>query len=161
MAEPQTVLQTLQNLEAVRGDTLQRLQPLSQPQLDWRPGPEADGSEEAWSLGEVFMHLALDEIYLRELIAVPLLMGIKPPEEVRFLPPPPPYGYSKEVILFWFEQARRGTLDLLAGWPEDAPLDLDHQGGLQPMNALEWLEGYASHEAFHHRQMDHLVSILV
>ncbi len=25
------------------------------------------------------------------------------------------------------------------------------------MNALEWLDGYAGHEAFHHRQIDALI----
>ena len=35
------------------------------------------------------MHLAIDEFYLRELIARPLLEGVKPPEGITFLPPPP------------------------------------------------------------------------
>ena len=46
------------------------------------------------------MHLAIDEIYLRELIARSLLGGIKPPVDVSFIPPPPPYSIAKDVIFF-------------------------------------------------------------
>ena len=60
------------------------------------------------------MHLAIDEMYLRELIALPLLEGVKPPEGVSFLPPPPPYGTSKAVIGFWFERARVQTQHFLS-----------------------------------------------
>ena len=63
------------------------------------------------------MHLAIDELYLRELIAIPLLEGIKPPEGVSFLPPPPPYGQTMEVILFWFERARLQTRRYFEAWP--------------------------------------------
>ncbi|NIV34701.1 MAG: hypothetical protein GWN58_36160, partial [Anaerolineae bacterium] len=96
----------LARMEEVRAETLRSLDTLTQEELDWRP-PPADG--EAWSLGEVFMHLAIDEIYLRELIALPLLEGVKPPEGVGFYPPPPPYGTEKDVIEFWFERARVQT----------------------------------------------------
>jgi hypothetical protein len=152
MKDPQAVLQ---QLEKIRAETLRRLDGLTQEQLDARP-PQGDG-EEAWSLGEVFMHLAIDELYLRELIARPLLEGVKPPDRVRFLPPPPPYGTEKEVILFWFERARAGTRRLFENWPSDAVLDLTHEGGLEAMNGLGWFEGYAGHEAFHHRQIDDLI----
>jgi hypothetical protein len=87
----------LDNLDHIRAETLKRLDGLTQTQLDWRP---PDGE---WSLGEIFMHLAIDEHYLREQIARPLLEGVKPPEAVRFVPPPPPSGARKEVILFWFD----------------------------------------------------------
>jgi len=150
--------EVLRRLEQVRSETLRRLEDLTQDQLDWRP-PPADGEEE-WSLGEVFMHLAIDEIYLRELIARPLLEGIQPPEAVRFLPPPPPYGTSKEVIRFWFERARKGTWRLFDDWPPDANLDVRHEGGLEAMNGLEWFAGYGGHEAFHHQQIDRLIGQL-
>ena len=104
------------------------------------------------------MHLAIDEIYLRELIARPLLEGVKPPDGVTFLPPPPPYGTGKDVIRFWFARARSQTRRLFDNWPPDADLDLTHQGGLEAMNGLEWFEGYAGHEAFHHRQIDDLIT---
>ena len=143
-------------MEEIRAATLQRLESLTQAQLDWHP-PQADGEEE-WSLGEVFMHLAIDEFYLRELIAKPLLEGIKPPDGVRFLPPPPPYGTSQEVILFWFERARLQTRRFFGVWPSDANLDLTHEGGLEAMNGLEWFEGYGGHEAFHHQQIDRLIA---
>lgn len=156
MKAPQAVLK---RLEEIRVETLRRLDGLSQAQLDRRP-PHKDG-EEAWSLGEVFMHLAIDEFYLRELIARPLLEGIKPPDGVRFLPPPPPYGTEKAVIQFWFDRARLGTRRIFESWPPDANLDLSHEGGLEAMNGLGWFEGYAGHEAFHHRQMDDLMSQLV
>jgi hypothetical protein len=143
-------------LDAIRAGTLRRLEPLTQTELDWHP-PASDG-EAAWSLGEVFLHLALDEHYLREQIARPLLEGIKPPEGVTFLPPPPSYGAKKEVIQFWFDRARTITRRLLAELPPGANLDMKHVGGLEAMNGLEWFEGYAGHEAFHHRQIDTLIA---
>ena len=153
MKNPQVVLQ---QLEEIRAGTLRRLDGLNQEQLDARP-PQGD-SEQAWSLGEVFMHLAIDEFYLRELIARPLLEGVKPPDGVRFLPPPPPYGTEKEVIRFWFERARARTRCFFETWPADANLDLTHEGGLEAMNGLDWFEGYGGHEAFHHRQIDDLMA---
>jgi hypothetical protein len=145
----------LRKLEATRTETLRRLAALTQDELDWVPpaGP-ATPEEESWSLGEIFMHLALDEHYLREQIARPLLEGVSPPEGITFLPPPPPYGTAKEVIAFWFERARTLTRRLLEDWPADANLSLTHTGGLEPMNGAEWLAAYAGHEAFHHRQID-------
>jgi hypothetical protein len=151
--DPQVVLG---RLEEIRAETLQRLNKLTQEELDRRP-PQA-GDEEVWSLGEVFMHLAIDEFYLRELIARPLLEGIKPPDGVLFLPPPPPYGTPKDVIEFWFERARLQTRCFFDNWPSDADLDLTHVGGLEAMNGLEWFEGYGGHEAFHHQQIDNLIT---
>jgi hypothetical protein len=145
-------------LEQVRAETLQRLDNLTQDELDWRP-PVADGEEE-WSLGEVFMHLAIDELYLRELIARPLLEGIQPPEGVRFLPPPPPYGMPKDAIRYWFECARAGTRHFFENWPPEANLEVKHEGGLEAMNGLEWFAGYGGHEAFHHQQIDGLIAQL-
>jgi hypothetical protein len=153
MQDPQKVLG---RLEQVRTETLQRLESLAQDELDWRP-PQIDGEEE-WSLGEVFMHLAIDELYLRELIARPLLEGIQPPQGVRFLPPPPPYGSSKDVIRFWFERARIETRRFFSNWPSDANLGVKHEGGLEAMNGLEWFAGYGGHEAFHHQQIDRLIA---
>jgi hypothetical protein len=106
------------------------------------------------------MHLALDEHYLREQIARPLLEGVQPPEGVSFLPPPPPYGTPKDVIRFWFQRARLVTRRLIENWPVDANLELRHTGGLDSMNGAEWLEGYGGHEAFHRRQIDALVAQL-
>ena len=125
----------LDNLDHIRAETLKRLDGLTQTQLDWRP---PDGE---WSLGEIFMHLAIDEHYLRENIARPLLEGVKPPEAVRFVPPPPPAGAKKEVILFWFDRARLMTRRLIEAWPADANLELRHAGGLEEMNGAEWFEG--------------------
>lgn len=149
----------LEELERVRGETLRLLAPLTQADLDWRP-PLNEGEAENWSPGEIFMHLALDEHYLREHLARPLLEGVKPPEAVQFIPPPPPYGAAKEVIEFWFDRARRLTRRMLDTLPPDANLDLKHAGGLDEMNGLEWLLGYASHEAFHHRQIAAVVEQL-
>jgi hypothetical protein len=146
---------TLSKLEAVRSQTLDRLGPLSQRQLDARP--PATESDQTWSLGEVFMHIATDEIYLRELISRPLREGMVPPAEITFLPPPPPYGISKEVILFWLARARSQTRTYVNEWPRVWNAGLRFEGGLQPMNALEWLEGYGGHEEFHHRQIDALI----
>jgi hypothetical protein len=120
--------------------------------------PSSSQNGEKWSLGEVFMHIALDEIYLREMIARPLLQGIKPPEGITFLPPPPPAGVSKEAIEFWFERARSETIFLFENWPRDANLHLTHKGGFEEgMNGLEWFAGYAGHEAFHHRQINTII----
>jgi hypothetical protein len=145
-------------MEEIRAETLRLLDTLTQEELDWRP-PLADGEQE-WSLGEILMHLAIDEIYLRELIALPLLEGIKPPDGVRYLPPPPPYGTAKAVIEFWFERARVQTRRFFDDWPADVSLDLTHEGGLQEMNGLEWFEGYAGHEAFHHQQIASVIGQL-
>jgi hypothetical protein len=142
-------------MDKIRAETLRTLDTLTQGELDWRP-PPADGEQE-WSLGEIFMHLAIDEIYLRELIALPLLEGVRPPDGVRFLPPPPPYGTAKGVIEFWFERARLQTRRFFDDWPEGAILDLTHEGGLQEMNGLQWFEGYAGHEAFHHQQISRVI----
>ncbi len=155
MEETQAVLE---RMETVREETLRQLEALTQEALDRRPAvPEGD-SEEAWSPGEIFMHLAIDEVYVRELIARPLLEGVKPPDGVRFLPPPPPHGLPKDVIRYWFERARALTRRLLEAWPEDANLTLRHEGGLREMNALEWLRGYAGHEELHQRQLDEMLS---
>ena len=152
-------LRTVQDkLDEIRAETLRRLEDLSQEDLDFRPPAGQD--EEAWSLGEVFMHLAIDEYYLRELIARPLLEGVKPPEGVTFLPPPPPYGTPKDVIEYWFERARLETHRLFGNWPPDANLKVVHEGGLQEMNGIDWLEGYGSHEAFHHQQIDAVIKQL-
>lgn len=157
MSDPDSALQSL---NSVRARTIQRLDELTQEQLNWRPPGWHEGrvSENAWSLGEIFMHLALDEHYLREQIARPLLEGVKPPDDLSFLPPPPPYGMTKQVIRFWFDRARAITRRLLENLPADANLELQHMGGLEPMNGLEWLLGYAGHEASHHRQMDALIA---
>ena len=156
MQDPRAILS---ELDAVRAETLQRLESATQAQLDVRPAPTPHNSG-AWSLGEFFMHIASDEIYLRELIARPLLEGVLPPEGVSFVPPPPAAGLPKAVIEFWFRRARAVTRRLLLEWPADADLNARHDGGLvvvfggEPMNALEWLEAYGGHEAFHHRQID-------
>ncbi len=97
---------------------------------------------------------------MREHLARPLLEGVKPPEGVTFLPPPPPYGAKKDVIQFWFERARLMTRRLLETVPANANLELKHEGGIEPMNGLEWFTGYAGHEAFHHKQIDALIAQL-
>lgn len=151
----------LAHLESIRSQTLQRLEGLTQADLDWRPPiVEGDDVEQDWSLGEIFMHLALDEHYLREQIARPLLEGVKPPEGILFLPPPPPYGMSKEVILFWFTRARLITRRLIENGDSRWNLELKHVGGLEAMNGIEWSYGYAGHEAFHHKQIDRTIAVL-
>ncbi len=156
MPDPRAILS---ELDAVRAETLRRLSSTTQDQLDARPDPTPHNSG-AWSLGEIFMHIAGDEIYLRELIARPLLEGVLPPDGVGFVPPPPAAGLPKDVIAFWFQRARAGTRRLLLEWPADADLNARHDGGLvavfggAPMNAIEWLEAYGGHEAFHHKQID-------
>lgn len=147
--------QVLEQLESIRSQTLQYLEPLTNEQLNKKP--KTGKGEEAWSLGEVFMHVAIDEIYVREMITKPLIEGVQPPEAVHFLPPPPPYGMSKDVIQHWLERARQGTKRLIAAWPASADLTKNHAGGLELMNGLEWLAAYGSHEAFHHRQIRDLL----
>src|SRR5688572_3033106 len=95
----------LAHMEEVRAETLKRFETLTQEQLDARPAPTAEGEEE-WSLGEIFMHIAADEDYLRDHIARPLLESVQPPESVFFIPPPPRHGEKKETIRFWFERGR-------------------------------------------------------
>ena len=149
----------LARLDEVRAETLRRLNSLAQEELDWRPGAKrADTGADEWSLGEVFMHLAIDEHHLRENIARPLLEGVKPPESIEFLPPPPSYGLPKDAIVFWFERTRLLTRRLLENWPADTNLELRHAGGFdETKNGAEWLLSYSGHEAFHHRQIDALI----
>src|SRR5690242_4028010 len=98
MSETQAILE---RLDAVRAETLGRFAPLTQAQLDWRPPVSAEREGElAWSLGEVFMHIAIDENYLRDNIARPLLEGVQPPGGLSFLPPPPSYATHRDVIAF-------------------------------------------------------------
>jgi len=106
------------------------------------------------------MHLAIDENYLRDHIARPLLEGVKPPHGASFLPPPPPYATPKDVIEFWFPRARLLTRRMLETLPSAINRDLKHGGGLDPMNGLEWFFGYAGHEAHHHCQCDALIAAL-
>jgi hypothetical protein len=108
-------------------------------------------------LGEVFMHIATDEVYLRELISRPLREGVLPPEGITYLPPPPPNGTPKQAILFWLARARSQTKAYVQEWPVSWNPDLRYEGGLRLMNALEWLDGYGGHEAFHHGQVDSLI----
>jgi hypothetical protein len=142
----------LEGLEGIRAETLRRFESLTQTQLDWHP------AEGEWSLGEIFYHIALDEHYLREQIARPLLEGVQPPKELSFIPPPPSNGEKKEVIDFWFKRARTMTRRMIETWPSDGNIELTHDGGLQPMNSLGWLEGYGGHEAFHHQQIDRVIA---
>ncbi len=151
MSETQDVLN---GLEKIRAETLKRFESLTQSQLDWHP------PENEWSLGEIFHHIALDEHYLREQIARPLLEGVKPPEEVTFIPPPPFNGVRKEVIEFWFTRARTMTRRMIESWPSDGNTDLTHVGGLEAMNSIEWFEGYGGHEVFHHKQIDRVIAQL-
>lgn len=144
----------LNGLEKIRAETLKRFAPLTQSQLDWHP------PDNEWSLGEIFHHIALDEHYLREQIARPLLEGVKPPEDVTFIPPPPFYGAKKDVIEFWFARARTLTRRMVEIWPADGNMELTHVGGLEAMNSIEWLEGYGGHEAFHHQQIDRVIALL-
>lgn len=151
MSVPQDVLD---RLEKIRAETLKRFESLTQTQLDWHP------PDNEWSLGEIFHHIALDEHYLREQIARPLLEGVKPPEDVTFIPPPPFNGAKKEVIEFWFTRARTMTRRMIETWLPDGNMELKHIGGLEAMNSLEWLEGYGGHEAFHHQQIDRVIAQL-
>jgi hypothetical protein len=157
MIDPRLILE---QLDAIRAETLKRFDGLTQDQLDWRPGTlRADTGQPEWSLGEIFMHIAIDENYLREYIARPLLEGVKPPEGITFLPPPPPYRATQDVIVFWFDRARALTRRLIEQWPADANLEVRHNGGFdEASNGAEWLLGYGGHEAFHHRQIDALIA---
>ncbi len=103
------------------------------------------------------MQIAIDEVYLRELISRPLQEGVKPPERITYLPPPPPHGAPKEAIELWLARSRSQTRLFVYGWPSDWHPHLKHESGLEPMNALEWLKGYEGHEAVHHRQLDGLI----
>lgn len=141
-------------MTAVRAETLKRFAPLTQAQLDWQP-PEHSADHHSWSLGEIFMHIALDEHYLREQLARPLLEGVKPPDGIEFYPPPPPYGLPKDAIQFWFDRARLMTVRLLETDCKKWNLELRHNGGFdEASNGAEWLMGYAGHEKFHHKQID-------
>jgi hypothetical protein len=44
--------------------------------------------------------------------------------------------------------------------PEDARLNLTHEGGLAAMSGQEWFEAYAGHEAYHHQQIAGVIAQL-
>lgn len=148
----------LRQLDEIRKNTYERLSKLNQYQLDNLP--VSPMQEDIWSLGQIFMHIAIDEVYLREMISRPLREGILPPVGITFLPPPPPYGIDKQTIRFWLERSRSQTRVYVQDWPLQWDPELRHAGNLEPMNALEWLLGYSGHEASHHRQIDDLVKHL-
>jgi hypothetical protein len=126
----------LAKMDEVRAETLRRLNDLTQEELDWRPGTKlADTGADEWSLGEVFMHIAIDEHHLRENIARPLLEDVKPPESIEFLPPPPPCDLPKDAILFWFERTRLLTRRLLQNFPADANLAESEERAQSIMNS--------------------------
>jgi hypothetical protein len=154
-ANPQQIIAFM---DSVRAETLSRFQPLTQAQLDWRP-PGLDDDHHHWSLGETFHHIALDEDYLREHLARPLLEGIKPPDSILYLPPPPQYGLPGDAIQFWFDRARLLTRRMLETWDPNYNLQLTHNGGFEKAsNGAEWLMGFAGHEQYHHRQLDELIA---
>ena len=64
------------------------------------------------------------------------------------------------MITIWFERARLQTIRMLQELPTGVNLELTHAGGLEAMIGLEWFQGYARHEAFHHRQIDQLATQL-
>jgi hypothetical protein len=145
-------------MDGVRAETLRRFEPLTQAQLDWRP-PELNGDHPHWSLGEIFLHIALDEHYLREHISRPLLEGVKPPDTILFLPPPPQHRLPKEAIQFWFDRARVLTRRMIENGNGNWNLELRHSGGFEEeSNGAEWLMGYAGHEKFHHKQLDEMIA---
>lgn len=163
MTDPAAILQML---EAIRAKTLQCFEALTQADLDWRP-PTTPENSEGWSLGEMFHHIALDEHYLREHIARPLLEGVAPPLSIQYLPPPPAYGLPKDALRFWFQRARLMTRRLLTTeWPPAVNLEIRHGGGLveifggPPMNGAEWLEGFGGHEAAHQKQISITVKLV-
>lgn len=152
--DPQEVMTFM---DAVRADTLARFQPLTQAQLDWRP-PEHSAEHTHWSLGEIFFHIAMDEDYLREHIARPLLEGVKPPDSILFYPPPTQYGLPKDALQFWFDRARLMTRRMVETESAHWSFELRHAGGFdEDANGAEWLMGYAGHEKFHHKQIDEML----
>jgi len=152
-ADPATLLQ---ELDTRRAETLGRLAGLTQAQLDWRP-PTGEG-EAAWSLGEVFMHLAIDEYYLGDQLGRFWLEGTPPPEGERALPPPP-YGIPAGEIRQLFVDTRTRTRNLIETWQTTPNLARRPDGGAAG-NWTDWLGAYSAHEVFHQRQMDTLIAQL-
>ncbi len=98
----------------------------------------------------------------KQAMSIPnMFPGHKPPVDVSFIPPPPPYGITKDVIFFWFDRSRVETRRLLDNLTEDANLDITHEGGFEAMNGLQWIKAYAGHEAFHHQQINDLIAQMI
>jgi hypothetical protein len=156
MPEPAEILA---HLDAVRAETLKRLDSMTQDQLDWLPAPADDRypEDEAWSVGEILARLAIGEHFVREHIARPLLEGVSPPPAVSATPPLAPYGAARDVIVFWLERARLVTRRMLQELPTHANLGLQHAGDLHPMNGMEWLGYLAERESDQLGQIDALL----
>jgi hypothetical protein len=151
-ADPEAILQ---QLDAIRAATLQRLDGLTQEQLDWRPlGAMGDA---AWSLGEVFMHLAIDEYYLGEQLGRLWLEGGRAGERPQSLPPPP-YGIPADELRGLFADTRTRTRNLIAHWPVHPDLPAPPGSGPARMPGREWLVAYGEHEVSHWRQIDSLLA---
>jgi hypothetical protein len=145
----------MQQLDAIRAATLRRLDGLTQAQLDWRP-PGGTG-EAAWSLGEVFMHLAIDEYYLGDHLGRLWLEGVQPPDGARSLPLPP-YGVAVAEIRQLFADTRTRTRNLIETWQADSQLPFRAGGDGAGMNGADWLAAYGEHEASHQQQIDTLLA---
>ena len=145
----------MQKLDAIRAATLRRLDGLTQAQLDWRP-PGGTG-EAAWSLGEVFMHLAIDEYYLGDHLGRLWLEGVQPLDGGRSLPPPP-YGVAVDEIRQLFADTRTRTRSLIETLQTNPHLPFRAGAGGAGMNGADWLAAYGEHEASHQRQMDTLIA---
>jgi hypothetical protein len=143
----------LQALDTIRAATLRRLDSRSQAQLDWRP-PDGTG-EAAWSLGEVFMHLATDEYYLGDQLGRLWLEGVQPPDGERPLPAPPS-GVPAADIRQLFTDTRTRTRNLIETW-QTTP-SLAHNPNAGAGHWAGWLTAYGEHEVSHQRQMDTLIA---
>jgi hypothetical protein len=151
-ADPSAILR---QLDAIRAATLGRLAGLTQEQLDWRPPGEA--GDAAWSLGEVFMHLAIDEYDLGTQLGRLWLEKGQPQEQARALPPPP-YGVGRDELQGLFADMRTRTHNLIASWPAHPNLAGQPGSSQARMPGIDWLITYGQHEASHWQQMDALVA---
>jgi hypothetical protein len=150
--DPPTILR---ELDAIRAATLRRLAELTQEQLDWRPpGGEDDA---AWSVGEILMHLAIDEYYLGEQLGRLWLEGVRPLAGVRSLRLPP-HGVAADDIRRLFADTRTRTRSLIATGSVNPNLALRPGGA--PTDGAEWLTAFGEHEVSHQRQIDALLARL-
>jgi hypothetical protein len=147
----------MEALDAVRAETLRRLDGRTQDQLDWRP-PDGAG-EAAWSLGEIFMHLATHEYYLGDQLGRFWLEGVQPPDGERSLPAPP-FGVPADEIRQLFADTRTRTRNLIETWQATPALAHPPPTGAATVDWAAWLTVYGEHEVSHQRQMDALLARL-
>lgn len=167
MSLPPPVEAIWRELEAIRGQVLDEVEGLSQPQSEWRP------SEQDWSVGEIVHHLTLAEVATGKLTSKLLKdagpgLAPFPPDLTRVtpLPPWPPgpaeappvvrpeKGHSHAQLLADMKAARERSRQSLerVGASDPRPLKWRHFA-LGELDLTQWWLLQARHDGDHLQQL--------